>query len=87
MSYPRSRLPQVRHPARIEPFSSITFPVALCRRQEALDRVSPGDTILLREGDYWEDLKTRVSGLLLVSLLGSPRPYGLGRTLVAGASI
>eukprot|EP00752_Nemacystus_decipiens_P012584 g11144.t1 len=30
--------------------------------QEALDSVYPGDTIELVEGDYWEDLQTKVDG-------------------------
>ena len=34
---------------------------ALPRPQDALDAVEPGDTIELGDGDYWEDLKTRVS--------------------------
>ena len=34
---------------------------ALPRPQDALDEVEPGDTIELGDGDYWEDLKTRVS--------------------------
>ncbi|CAM9362597.1 unnamed protein product, partial [Hapterophycus canaliculatus] len=30
--------------------------------QGALDKVSPGDTIILEDGEYWEDVKTRVDG-------------------------
>ena len=37
-----------------------------CRPQEALDNVSPGDTIFLEEGSYWEDLTTKVSDLLQI---------------------
>lgn len=28
--------------------------------QDALDAVSPGDTIILSDGDYWEDVQTKV---------------------------
>ncbi|CAN0109680.1 unnamed protein product, partial [Scytosiphon promiscuus] len=30
--------------------------------QDALDNVSPGDTILLKDGRYWEDIETKVDG-------------------------
>lgn len=30
------------------------------RSQDALDQVRPGDSILLEDGEYWEDAKTMV---------------------------
>ncbi|CAM9272287.1 unnamed protein product [Scytosiphon promiscuus] len=30
--------------------------------QDALDKCQPGDTVAIEEGDYWEDIKTKVDG-------------------------
>ena len=32
------------------------------RLQSVLDLVEPGDVVIIESGDYFEDLKTRVSG-------------------------
>jgi len=37
-----------------------TLICALCRSQNALDEVKPGDIIELGDGQYWEDPKTKV---------------------------
>lgn len=47
--------------------------------QNALDQVSPGDTILLADGEYWEDLKTQVSGRNQVGARGTLAPKFLER--------
>lgn len=47
------------------------MPTSKCllpRLQSVLDNVEPGDVVILESGDYFEDLKTRVSAELVLQL-------------------
>ena len=67
------QLVEVKQVKQVNSSSTIYVPDDYPTIQEAINAASPGDTIIVREGTYYENLVVNVSGIVLRSEMGAEK--------------